>query len=122
MPIAGNNSTYALVIVSLGILGIIVSFLITEKKKYIAALVMSLFVVVMGLFQFATASFSQWQTHRRISKLQESQRLNLEALQSRLREASEKARAGGAVAPSPAGVPAAAPGFPPPGTPRKKKK
>lgn len=114
MPIANNSSTYALIIVSLGILGVIVSFLVTDKKKNTIALALSVLVVGMGLFQFASSSVRQWRMSRRISKLQETQRLNLEALQSRLRDATEKARkspgstpvAAPAPAPSPAPAPA----------------
>lgn len=118
MPIAGNT-TYALVIVSLGILGVIVSFLITDRKKYIIALALSLLVVGMGAFQFVGSSLRQWRTSRRIAKLQETQRLNLEALQARLREANEKGRPGkpsAAPAPSAPEAPAA------PAAPAKKKK
>ncbi len=92
MPNAGS-STYSLVIVSLGILGVIVSFLITDKKKYYIALVLSLLVVCMGLFGFIGSSIQGWRMSRRISKLQETQRLNLETLQARLRDASQRARA-----------------------------
>jgi|GEM_PF-2720709 cytochrome c biogenesis protein CcdA len=118
MPATGN-STYALVIISLGILGIIISFLVPDKKRYFIALGLSLLVVAMGLFEFASAGFSRFRMARRISKLQETQRLNLEALQSRLREAAEKARKPGTapVAGAPAPAPAAAPA---PARPRKR--
>lgn len=119
MPIAGT-STYALVIVSLGILGVIVSFLITERKKYVIALSLSLLVIVMGAFQFVTSSLRQWRTAHRIARLQESQRLNLEALQSRLREASDRARANPA-APAVAPTPASAPAVQAPAPAKKKK-
>jgi len=92
MPNAGN-STYSLVIISLGILGVIISFLVTDKKKYYIAIALSLLVVCMGLFGFIGSSVQGWRMSRRISKLQETQRLNLEALQSRLRDASERAKA-----------------------------
>jgi Tfp pilus assembly protein PilX len=122
MPATGN-STYALVIISLGILGVIISFLVPDKKRYFIALGLSLLVVVMGLFEFASAGFSRFRMARRISKLQETQRLNLEALQSRLRDAAERARKPGASptagvpVPAPAPVRAAAPA---PARPRKK--
>lgn len=91
MPIAGS-STYALVIVSLGILGVIVSFLIADRKKYFIALGLSLLVVAMGGLQFISSSLTEWRTKRRIARLQEQQRVNLDQLQQRLREAQEKAR------------------------------
>jgi LPXTG-motif cell wall-anchored protein len=111
MPATGN-STYALVIISLGILGIIISFLVPNRKKYFIAMGLSLLVVAMGLFEFLSAGFARFRMARRINQLQETQRLNLETLQSRLREAAEKARKPGAVAtpgaPIPTPVPAPA--------------
>ena len=76
----GGNNMLGFVIVSLGILGIIVSFLVTDRKKYITALILSMFVIAMGLFQSVSSSVRQWQTQRRIANLQEQQRLNLQAL------------------------------------------
>jgi hypothetical protein len=107
-----GNSIFSLVIVSIGILGVVISFLIADKKKYLIALVLSLAIVSMGAVQFVNSSLSRWRTARRISMLQQTQRLNLEALQARLREAAEKSRKPGtpspvtvAPRPSPAPVP-----------------
>lgn len=85
MPIYANN-TMGLVIVSLGILGIIISFLIADRKKYVMALGLAGLVVSLGLYQYVSQSVRQWQTSRRIAKLQEQQRINLQALQERLRQ------------------------------------
>jgi hypothetical protein len=114
MPNAGG-STYALVIVSLGILGVVVSFLITDRKKYFIGLALSGLIVALGLFQFAGASYRQWSASRRFAKMQETQRLNMEALHTRLREASEKSRK------TPSSTPAPAPEKQAATTPAKKK-
>ena len=119
MPATGN-STYALVVISLGILGIIISFLVPDKKRYFIAMGLSLLVVLMGLFEFASAGFSRFRMARRISQLQQTQRLNLEALQSRLREAAEKARKPGAMPTAGAPVPAPATVVAAPARPRKR--
>jgi hypothetical protein len=93
MPVS-NSGTYALVIVSLGILGVIVSFLIQDKKKYYIALSLSVFVVGLGVFEFVTSGLRQWRAARRIASLQKSQRLSLEVLQERLRQAQSQSRSG----------------------------
>lgn len=90
MP-TGASSSFGIVIISLGILGFIISFLITDRKKYLMALVLSGVVVFLGLFQSIQTSVRQWQASRRFTKLQEQQRLNLQALQERLRQAQAQA-------------------------------
>jgi hypothetical protein len=91
MPVAAN--VMGLVVLSLGILGIIISFLITDKKKYGIAMVLSLLIVALGAYQYVSLGVKQWQTQRKITKLQEQQRMNLQALQERLRQ-GETARPG----------------------------
>jgi hypothetical protein len=86
MPVTANNMM-GLVILSLGILGIIISFLITDRKRYLIAMALSLLVVLTGGYQYVSTGIRQWQTSRKIANLQKQQRLNLEALQERLRQA-----------------------------------
>jgi hypothetical protein len=90
MPTSSNN-LLGLIIVSIGILGVVISFLITDRKRYLTALLLSGLVVSIGLFQSVRSSVRQWQANRRFAKLQEQQRLNLQALQERLRQAQENA-------------------------------
>ncbi len=86
MPISASYLT-GFVILSLGILGIIISFLITDRRKYIIALSLSGLVVFVGAYHYVSSGLRQWQTSRRIARLQKQQRLNLEALQERMRQA-----------------------------------
>ncbi|HRY29111.1 MAG TPA: hypothetical protein P5079_03640 [Elusimicrobiota bacterium] len=100
MPVTANNMM-GLVILSLGVLGIIISFLITDRKKYLVAMVLALLIVVTGAYQYVSTGIRQWQTARRIASLQKQQRLNLEALQERLRQAQQQAvEKGGRPAPA----------------------
>lgn len=85
MPFSSNNML-GLVIVSLGVLGVIVSFLITERRKYLTALALSGLIIATGVWQYVGAGIRQWKMTRRIEKLQEQQRMNLQALQDRLRQ------------------------------------
>ncbi len=90
MPISGSN-VFGLMILSLGILGIIVSFLITDRKKYLIALSLAALVVLMGTYEYVGTGLRQWQAAHRIAKLQEQQRQNLQALQERLRQTQSQA-------------------------------
>ena len=92
MPLGASNML-GLVIVSLGILGIIISFLITDRKKYMIALVLSSLIIVTGFVQYMKSGVRQWKTTRKIANLQKQQRVNLQALQERLKKAQERSRA-----------------------------
>lgn len=109
MPITANNMM-GLVILSLGLLGFIVSFLIADRRKYLLALVISGIIVVIGAYQYVSTGIRQWQTSRKIAGLQKQQRLNLEALQERLRQAQTQA---------PTGAERQAPRPPAPAVPKK---
>ncbi|MBI4395590.1 MAG: hypothetical protein HY548_00750 [Elusimicrobia bacterium] len=98
MPIAVNN-LLGLVIFSLGILGIIISFLITDRKKYVFALVLSGVVIATGAYQYLSISIRHWNASRRIAKLQDQQRMNLQALQERLRQTQSQTQTPAAPAP-----------------------
>jgi hypothetical protein len=87
-----TNSLSGLVILSLGILGIIISFLIQDKRKYFVALSLAGLVVLLGIYQYASTSLHYWQASRRVVQLQKQQRLNLETLQERLREVQSQGK------------------------------
>ncbi len=86
-----NNSAIGLLILSIGILGVIISFLITDRKKYFMALGLSGLIAIMGLFQFFRPGVRQWKQSRRMSDLRKKQKLNLKALQEKLRQARSEA-------------------------------
>ncbi len=98
MPISSNN-LIGLVILSIGVLGVIISFLIPDRRKYLVALALSILVVVMGGYYYVSLGLRQWRLNRRIAELQEQQRVNFQAFQERLRQSqtqsstSEKAGA-----------------------------
>jgi hypothetical protein len=85
MPVS-SSGTSGLIIISLGILGIIISFLIADRRRYVTALMLSWAILFMGIYHFAGTSLRQWQTARRLSKLQEQQKASLQALQERLQQ------------------------------------
>ena len=80
------TSVLALLIISVGILGVIISFLITDRKKYVIALVLSGCIISTGLFQYVKREIRQRRTASRIAKLQKKQRQNLRGLQDRIRQ------------------------------------
>ena len=75
-----GNNLMGLVIISLGILGVIISFLITDRKKYLAALGLAGLVIVTGLYQHIKVMSQQWRMNRRIEELSRRSSMNLDAL------------------------------------------
>ena len=87
---------FGLAILSLGILGVIVSLLIANRRRFLIGISLSGLLVAPGIFYVVDTSFRQWWTARRISKIQEQNRETLEALKAR---SQEKAPAAVPVAP-----------------------
>lgn len=96
------TNNFGLVILSLGVLALIVSFLVTDRRKYLISLALAALVVLTGVYQTSSQWFRAWSTNRRIAQLQKQQRVNLESLQERLRQAPAAAPAVNSSAPAPA--------------------
>jgi len=75
-----GNNLMGLVIVSLGILGVIISFLITDRKKYLIAMGLAGLVIITGLYQHIKVMSQQWRMNRRIEELSRRSTMNLDAL------------------------------------------
>jgi cell shape-determining protein MreC len=115
-----SASSVGLIIFSLGIVALMVAFTIADRKRALLGFALSGFVLLLGVYQYVSSGFQQWQTTRRISKLQDQQRMNLEALQDRLRQAQEQNKGGQTAAPqTPAPAPSAAPA---PAAPRSRRR
>jgi hypothetical protein len=81
-----SNSLMGLLIVSIGLLGVIVSLLITERKRFLAALALSGLIVVTGAYHYVSLSVRQWRVSKRLSRLENQQRINIQEIQERLRQ------------------------------------
>ncbi len=101
MPISSNN-LIGLVIMSVGVLGIIIGFMLQDRKKYLISLVLSLSIVSIGGYYYVSLGLRQWRLNRRIAQLQEQQRVNFQSFQDRLRQNQTQTSA-----PQKAGAPAA---------------
>ncbi|MBK8574899.1 MAG: hypothetical protein IPN90_04185 [Elusimicrobia bacterium] len=84
-----TSNMFGLAILSLGILGVIVSLLIANRRRFLIGISLSGLLVVLGIFYVVDTSFRQWLTARRISKIQEQNRESLEALKARMQETSK---------------------------------
>ncbi len=79
---------FGLAILSLGVLGVIISLLIANRRRFLIGISLSGLLVVLGIFYVVDTSLRQWWTARRIAKIQEQNRESLEALKGRMQEKS----------------------------------
>jgi hypothetical protein len=81
-----TSNMFGLAILSLGILGVIVSLLIANRRRFLIGISLSGLLVALGIFYVADTSLRQWWTARRIAKIQAQNRESLDALKARMKE------------------------------------
>lgn len=80
------NTLLPLMIISLGLLGVILSFLVPDRKKYFIALGLAGLIIVTGLFQLGSQSIMRWRLNRRMEAIQRERQQDLEDIRKRLQE------------------------------------
>lgn len=88
-----TSNMFGLAILSLGILGVIVSLLIANRRRFLIGISLSGLLVALGIFYVVDTSLRQWWTARRIAQIQEKNRESLDALKARMQEKSTPAPA-----------------------------
>lgn len=81
-----TSNMFGLAILSLGILGVIVSLLIANRRRFLIGISLSGLLVALGIFYVVDTSLRQWWTARRIAQIQEKNRESLDALKARMQE------------------------------------
>jgi hypothetical protein len=82
MPSLGNN-LLAQVIIALGLLGVILSFLVPDRKKSLISLVLAGVIVLSGIYQYSAESIAQYRWNRRIRDMQR-ERIDFDALRQKM--------------------------------------
>lgn len=97
-----SNTVLALILVALGFIGIILSFLVVDKKKSMISLILAGVIVVAGAIEFGRRASAQYRWRQRIQNTQRSGQVDLEELRNRLRERAAQTRESAGEAQSPA--------------------
>lgn len=108
-----TNSMFGLGVLALGILGIIVSLSIADRRRFWIGLVLSGVIVLIGGGFLANTTMREWRTARRIAKIREANRKTLEEYRRRMQETNAETPAA-----RPAATPAASASDRPAATPR----
>jgi hypothetical protein len=80
------NSLLALTIVSLGILGVILSFLVPDTKRSRIALFLSFVIIGVGALEFVSQAVRQYMWQRKLDEIRKQQAVNLDQLKQRLQQ------------------------------------
>ena len=98
-----TNSMFGLGVLALGILGIIVTLSIADRRRFWMGLLLSGVIVLIGGGFLVNTGLREWRTARRIAKIREANRKTLEEYRRRMQETNAETRAA-----RPAASPAAA--------------
>ena len=80
------NTLLSLIVVSLGFIAIILSFLVPDRKKSFISLLLAGIIVLAGLIQFGSQSLSAYRWNKRMKDIEHDRRVDLEELRQKLKE------------------------------------
>ena len=85
------NTLLALVIASLGIIGIILSFLVPDRRNSRIAVFLSILVIGVGGYEFVSQAVRQFMWQKKLDEIRKQQTVNLDQLRSRLQQGQNAA-------------------------------
>lgn len=87
------NSLLSLVIISLGLLGVTLSFLVPDRKKSTISLVIAGVIILVGAIQYFSNTRYENRWKKRVSDLRSEQQVDIEKLRADFKKKAEEARA-----------------------------
>jgi hypothetical protein len=82
------NTLLPLMIISLGLLGVILSFLVPDRRKYMISLGLAGLIIFTGVIQLGSQSLTRFRLNRRMQAIQRERQQDLEEIRKRLQEQS----------------------------------
>jgi hypothetical protein len=81
-----GSSALPLIIVALGMLGIILSFLVPDRKKSLISLVLAGVIILTGVVQLTSQSFTRFRWNQRMKEIQRDRQSDLEDLRQKMKD------------------------------------
>ncbi|MCG3204159.1 MAG: hypothetical protein KCHDKBKB_00865 [Elusimicrobia bacterium] len=81
-----GSSAVPLIIVALGILGVILSFLVADRKKSLISLGLAGLVILTGVIQLASTTITRFRWERRMKEIQRDRQSDLDELRQRMKD------------------------------------
>ena len=87
-----TNASLSLILVALGVLGVILSFMVPDRKKSVISLILAFIIIAAGCFQYSKQVASQREWRNRMRQATQGKDVNMEELRERLRNKAKEAQ------------------------------
>lgn len=84
----GSNTIMILNLIALGIIGVILSFLVPDRKKSLISLGLAIAIVVVGVIQWGANTIARVQMEYRMRQMQKERQVDFDALRQKLKDQS----------------------------------
>src|SRR5688572_22119912 len=81
-----GSSALPLIIIAIGLIGIILSFLVPDRKKSLISLGLAGLTILTGFIQLTSQSVTRWQWNRRMKDIQRDRQSDLDELRQRMKD------------------------------------
>lgn len=88
-----GTAAMPLIIIALGLLGIILSFLVPDRKKSLISLALAGVIIVTGLVQLTSQSIQRIRWNMRMKEIQRDRQADLDQLRQKMKTATPPAPA-----------------------------
>jgi len=81
-----GSAALPLVIVAMGMLGVILSFLVPDRKKSLISLALAGVIILTGVIQLTSQSITRFRWDRRMKEIQRDRQTDLEELRQKMKD------------------------------------
>lgn len=81
-----SNTLLALLVVSMGLIGVILSFIVPDRKKSLISLVLSGIIVVSGFYHMMSHFVTEYRWNKRMQEIQKESQADLEELRKQMEQ------------------------------------
>jgi len=82
------NTLLPWILIALGLINVVLSFLVPDRKKSLIALGLGIFVVVVGFLQLGSESIQRYRWNQRMRQIQSERQTDLDSLRQHLKDKS----------------------------------
>ncbi len=86
-----GSASLPLIIVALGLVAVILSFMVPDRKKSLISLGLAGLIILAGIVELSSQSITRYRWNRRMKEIQEEQRINLEELRKKMQDKQSEA-------------------------------
>lgn len=95
-----NNTGLSLILIALGMLGVILSFMVPDRKKSLISIILAAIIILSGVIQMTRQSLTQRRWKSRMDRAQSGRRMDIDEMRKRLKAQAEKTRQNASPGPS----------------------